>query len=70
MTCCGSAYHGRSLSWKPEPGELFLEYAAALHVVGDDSPAGAIDEQEDRAVIGAEALAKITAGGKPGDRIG
>ena len=48
---------GPLLELETQPGQLFLEDAAALHVVGDDRPRRAIDEQQDRALVRARASA-------------
>lgn len=61
---------GAFLEPEAEPGQLHLEGAGALDVVGDDGPARPVDVEQDRAELRAVALAQVAPRGGPGDRVG
>ena len=66
----GIVVPGPLLELKTESGELLLEDAVALDVVGDDDAGRPIHKQQDRAQLRAQAATEITAGREPGDRVG
>src|SRR5271166_5772525 len=61
---------GALLELKTQSGQLFLEYPAALDVVGDDRPRGAVDEQQHGAVFGSQILTQVATRSEPCHRIG
>src|SRR5271157_1555139 len=61
---------GALLELKTQSGQLFLEYPAALDVVGDDRPRGAVDEQQHGAVCGGQILTQVAPGSELGHRVG
>ena len=61
---------GPLLELEPQTRKFFLEDPAALDIVGNHRARRAIDEQQNRAVLGAEILAQVAPGGEPGDRVG
>ena len=61
---------GAFLELESQTRQLFLEDPRTLDVVGDHGPAGPVDEEQDRAGLGAEALAEIAPRSEPGERIG
>jgi hypothetical protein len=61
---------GTFLELKPEPGEFFLEDAAALDVIGEEGAVLAGDEDQSAGVLGGEGLGEIAAGSEPGDGVG
>ena len=54
----GIVVPGPLLELKTQARELFLEDAAALDVVGDDGPGRPVDEQQDRALLRAQAAVR------------
>ena len=61
---------GALLELEAQAGDLLLEDAGALDIVGQDGAGLAVGVDGDRAGLAGEPLAEVAAGGEPGERVG